>query len=234
MASGKFVSYLRVSTKRQGKSGLGLEAQRSAVAQHLNGGDWQLIKEFVEVETGKLTDRPEEGLGKSRPELGKALHLCKITGATLVIAKLDRLSRNAKFLLGLQQEGVRFVAADMPEANEMVVGIMAVVAQGESKMISKRTAEALQAAKRRGVKLGNPNGAKHLKRFGNKAAVKAVRANAQRRAADLAEVVKDIQADGGSSLRAIADGLNARSIQTPRGGQWHPASAGRLLARLGA
>jgi DNA invertase Pin-like site-specific DNA recombinase len=225
MATGKFVSYLRVSTKRQGKSGLGLEAQREAVAQHLNGGQWKLLKEFVEVESGKLADRPQ---------LDKALHLCKVTGATLIIAKLDRLSRDAHFLLGMQKASVPFVAADMPEANEMVVGIMAVIAEGERKMISKRTKDALAAAKRRGVKLGNPNGAKHLRRYGNKAAVAKVKAMAQQRAVDLREIVKDIRANSGNSLRAIADGLNQRSIKTPRGGQWHPASAARLIARLSA
>src|SRR3954453_20452408 len=128
MGRGKrFVSYLRVSTDRQGKSGLGLDAQRKAVADFLNGGRWDLIAEFVEVESGKRDDRPK---------LAEALALCRLHNATLVIAKLDRLSRDAAFLLGLQKAGVRFVAADMPEANELVVGIMAVVAQAERKMIS--------------------------------------------------------------------------------------------------
>jgi DNA invertase Pin-like site-specific DNA recombinase len=138
----------RVSTQKQGRSGLGLEAQREAVTVFLNGGNWELIREFKEVESGKAED--------NRPELAKALHLCKVTGAKLVIAKLDRLSRNAAFLLGLQNAGVPFVAADMPEANEMVVGILAVIAQAERKMISQRTKAALAAAKRRGVKLGAP------------------------------------------------------------------------------
>src|ERR687889_688275 len=120
MAEGRFVSYLRVSTDRQGRSGLGLEAQRKAVEDFLNGGRWKLIAEFVEVESGKRDDRPK---------LAEALALCRLHGATLVIAKLDRLSRDAHFLLGLQKAGVRFVAADMPEANEMVVSIMAVVAR---------------------------------------------------------------------------------------------------------
>ena len=145
---GKFVSYLRVSTKRQGESGLGLEAQRKAVTDFLNGGNWQLVEELVEVESGKHDH--------NRPALHKALEACKVYGATLVIAKLDRLSRDAHFLLGLQKAGVKFIAADMPEANEMVVGIMALVAQAERRMISERTKAALQAAKARGVKLGNP------------------------------------------------------------------------------
>src|ERR671927_1374969 len=147
MAQGRYVSYLRVSTDRQGRSGLGLEAQRKAVEDFLNGGRWDLIAEFVEVESGKRDDRPK---------LADALALCRLHNATLVIAKLDRLSRDAHFLLGLQKAGVRFVAADMPEANELVVGIMAVVAQAERKMISARTKAALAAAKARGKRLGNP------------------------------------------------------------------------------
>jgi DNA invertase Pin-like site-specific DNA recombinase len=225
MATGKFVSYLRVSTDKQGRSGLGLEAQREAVAQYLNGGRWKLVREFVEVESGKRDDRPE---------LTKALHLCKVTGAKLVIAKLDRLSRDAHFLLGLQKAGVPFVAADMPEANEMVVGIMAVVAQAERKMISERTKAALQAAKRRGVKLGNPKGARHLRKLGNASAVAAVRQEASSRAANLRPVVDDIKSHGIVTVRAIADELNARGILTPRGGRWHPTSAARLLKRLDA
>ena len=145
MAEGKFVSYLRVSTARQGRSGLGLEAQRQAVEDFLNGGNWQLVKEFVEVESGKNADRPQ---------LAKAFQLCRLIGAKLVIAKLDRLSRDAHFLLGLEKAGVDFVAADMPQANRLTIGIMAVMAQHEREMISERTKAALAAAKRRGVKLG--------------------------------------------------------------------------------
>ena len=149
MARGSFVSYLRVSTQQQGRSGLGLEAQRRAVLDYLDGGKWKLVAEFVEVESGKRDDRPK---------LQAALSYCKLTGATLVIAKLDRLSRDAHFLLGLQKElqksGLRFIAADMPEANELTIGIMAVVAQAERKMISDRTKAALQAAKAKGTRLG--------------------------------------------------------------------------------
>src|SRR5712672_3644636 len=130
MAEGKWISYLRVSTARQGRSGLGLEAQRHAVAEHLNGGDWKLIKEFVEVESGKKS---------ARPKLAEALAACRLYGATLIIAKLDRLSRNAHFLLGLRDAGVDFVAADMPNANRLTVGIMAMVAEEEGRMISANT-----------------------------------------------------------------------------------------------
>src|SRR5437868_4979419 len=146
----KIVSYLRVSTAKQGSSGLGLEAQRAAIKAYADRMQAKVGKEFVEVESGKLN---------ARPELGAALHLAKVTGSVLVIAKLDRLSRNAAFLLALRDSGVQFIAADMPDANNLTVGIMALVAQQEREAISKRTKEALQAAKKRGKVLGNPNGA---------------------------------------------------------------------------
>jgi DNA invertase Pin-like site-specific DNA recombinase len=227
MATGKFISYLRVSTDKQGKSGLGLEAQRDAVTSFLDGGRWTLIAEYQEIESGKKDDR-------ERPQLAKALHHCKVTGATLVIAKLDRLARDAHFLLGLQKAGVRFVAADMPEANEMVVGIMAVIAQGERKMISERTKAALAAAKARGVKLGNPNGAAHLRGLGNAKAVEAIKANAQRRAMDVLGTIEDLRASGVTSARQLAKALNDRGILTPRGGRWHTASVQRVLGRADA
>src|SRR5690242_21429079 len=147
MAGGRFVSYLRVSTDKQGRSGLGLEAQRAAVAGFLNGGQWELGAEFVEVQTGKRADRPV---------LAQALAACRLHRAVLVIAKLDRLARDAHFLLGLQKAGVEFIAADMPTANRLTVGILALVAEEERHLISKRTTDALAAAKRRGVKLGSP------------------------------------------------------------------------------
>lgn len=223
MAEGKFISYLRVSTDRQGRSGLGLEAQRDAVANYLNGGTWELLGEFVEVESGK---------NDARPQLARAMQECRLTGAKLIIAKLDRLSRDAHFLLGLQKAGVEFVAADMPDANNLTVGIMALIAQHEREMISKRTKEALAAAKRRGKKLGNPNGAAHLRGLGNGAAVAAVRSSARRRADDLAGTVREIRAAGTTTVRGIAAELNRRSILTPRGGRWHATSVQRLLERL--
>ena len=141
-ASLKFVAYLRVSTGKQGRSGLGLEAQREAVRHFVASHGGKIIApEFVEVETGKRNDRPH---------LENALKRCRLTGATLVVAKLDRLSRNAAFLMTLRDSGVRFVAADLPEANTMTVGVMAVVAQHEREAISQRTKAALGAAKARG------------------------------------------------------------------------------------
>lgn len=143
----KLIAYLRVSTAKQGQSGLGLDAQAAAIRAYAERTGGQVLATFTEVETGKANDRPE---------LAKALHLAKVTGATLVIAKLDRLSRNAAFLLTLRDSGVRFVAADMPDANELTVGVMALIAQHEREAIAKRTREALQAARARGRVLGNP------------------------------------------------------------------------------
>ena len=220
MAHGKFVSYLRVSTARQGRSGLGLEAQRKAVADYLNGGAWDLTGEFVEVESGKLD---------GRPQLEAALAMCELTGATLVVAKLDRLSRNVAFLAALQDSGARFVAADMPEANELTIHIMAAVAQAERKATSKRTKEALAAAKARGTKLGGNRG--NLDDLRKGPAVSAVvrsKASADR-AAKVRRQIEVLQTEGVVTLRAISDRLNAAGITTPRGGQWGPSQVKRVL-----
>jgi DNA invertase Pin-like site-specific DNA recombinase len=181
------------------------------------------LAEYVEVESGKRDDRPQ---------LQKALKHCGIVGATLIIAKLDRLSRDAHFLLGLQKQGARFVAADMPEANEMVVGIMAVMAQHERKLISERTKAALAAARARGTRLGCPTGARHLRQSGNSAAVEVVKRRADEYAELLRDAVEEICSGRQISLNGIANELNNRSIRTRRGGRWHPATAGRLVRRL--
>lgn len=222
------VGYFRVSTAKQGASGLGLEAQRAAVEAFCASRGWELIAPpFVEVESGKREDRPE---------LEKALERARLTGATLVVAKLDRLSRDLHFLTKLQKEGTRFIAVDMPEANELTVHIMAAVAQAERKAISSRTKEALAAAKARGVRLGNPNGAAAFRRagLGNTAAIERVSANADRRAGDLSRTVRELQARGITSFAGIAAALNADHIETPRGGKWHASSVRNLMARLGA
>lgn len=219
---GKWISYLRVSTDRQGKSGLGIEAQRNSVAEYLNGGSWKLVKEYVEVESGKRTDRPM---------LAEAIKACRAYGAKLVIAKLDRLSRDAHFLLGLEKAGIDFVAADMPNANRLTVGIMAMVAEEERRMISKRTKDALAAAKRRGTKLGGDRGVVPSKRA-RTLATEALQARADSRAADIAPIIKDLQAAGAESLRDIARGLNEAGIPTPRGqGEWSAVQVKRTLER---
>jgi len=223
----KIVSYLRVSTIKQGSSGLGIEAQRNAIQTYAESKYAKVSKEFLEVESGKVN---------ARPQLVAALHLAKVTGSVLVIAKLDRLSRNAAFLLTLRDSGVKFIAADMPDANELTVGIMALVAQQEREAISKRTKEALAAAKRRGQKLGNPNGASALRRAGkgNVAGVAAMKLKADTHAVDLKPVLEGFALEGITSLGAIAAALNDRGMQTPRGGIWYKTSVSNLIARINA
>jgi DNA invertase Pin-like site-specific DNA recombinase len=221
----RLVAYERVSTARQGASGLGLQAQRHTIEAFSASRGAEVLARFTEVESGRKADRPE---------LLKALHLAKVTGATLVIAKLDRLSRNAAFLLALRDSGVRFVAVDMPEANDLTVGIMALVAQAEREAISRRTKEALAVAKARGVRLGNPNGAESLRRAGKGGVAlrKVVSANAEAFAADLAAVVADIRGAGHISVRALAAELTDRGIRTRRGGAWQLSNVKGLLGRL--
>ena len=192
----RFIAYERVSTARQGASGLGLEAQRNAIDGFATGRGAEVLARFTEVESGK---------NPNRPELTKAIQLARLTGATLVIAKLDRLSRNAAFLLTLRDSGVHFLAVDMPEANDLTVGIMARVAQAEREAICRRTTEALAVAKARGVKLGNPKGLATLKRTGKGAVAlrEAVVANADRFAADLAPVIAALKVKGVISLGGL-------------------------------
>jgi DNA invertase Pin-like site-specific DNA recombinase len=221
----KIISYLRVSTAQQESSGLGLEAQEAAVVRYASSINADIIETFKEVETGKLN---------ARPKLTEALAHAKLTGATLVIAKLDRLSRNAAFLLNLQEAKVPFVAADMPEASNLTVGFMALIAQHEAEAISKRTKEALQAAKARGQVLGNPNGAAALLKAakGNTAAVSVIKLKADNHARNLQPVIQALRDQGISSLGGIAKALNERGMLTPRGGIWHKTSVSNLLARV--
>lgn len=221
---GVFVAYYRVSTAKQGKSGLGLEAQQEAVRTFLNGGNWTLAAEFTEVESGKRNDRPE---------LAKALQASRVYGAKLVIAKLDRLSRDAHFLLGLEKAGVDFVAADMPMANRLTVGIMAMVADEERRMISARTKAALAAVKARGKRLGGNRGAV-LSDVAREAGRKVQSARASARAADLAPILTRLRGEGVMSLRGLARALTERGIPTPRGrGEWTAVQVARLTARMG-
>ena len=219
----KYISYIRVSTQKQGKSGLGLEAQQAAIGDYLRSNGGELVQEFREVESGRKNDRAE---------LAKALKLCRLLGAVLLIAKLDRLSRNAVFLLQLQDSGVDFVCCDMPGANRMTIGVMALVAEQEARFISTRTREALAAAKARGKKLGNPNGATAFgESRGSAKGGQATRALADRRAADLASTVLPLR-ESGMSLAGVADYLNSKGFKTARGGKWHAATVKNLVARL--
>jgi DNA invertase Pin-like site-specific DNA recombinase len=219
----KFVAYLRVSTQRQGRSGLGLEAQRHAANQFVASRGGRIIApEFVEVESGKRDDWPE---------LEKALKRCRATGATLVVVKLDRLSRNAAFLMTLRDSGVAFVAADLPEANTMTVGVMAVVAQHERDAISARTIAALAAAKRRGVKLGGVrDGSPNIRRY-QKQAVAANVARADERLRDVADDLRALAREG-LSLNAMAKRLNDLDVKTSRGCAWTATAVRRAMLRL--
>jgi DNA invertase Pin-like site-specific DNA recombinase len=221
MANGNFISYLRVSTARQGASGLGLEAQRAAVAVHLNGGDWKLVKEVIEVESGKRNDRPE---------LATALRLCRKHKATLIIAKLDRLARNVAFISNLMESGVEFVAVDMPQANRFVVHILAAVAEHEAEAISKRTKSALAAAKARGTKLGGRRVS--AERFAEiqASATQERSKRAEQGRAKLLPTIREIQAGGATSLRQIAAELNSRGIPTPRNGEWSAVQVQRIFS----
>lgn len=222
----KVVAYYRVSTAAQGRSGLGLEAQRTAVQEFCESRGCRMLAEFTEVESGRYSERPQ---------LRQAIEHAEITGATLVIAKLDRLSRNAAFLLTLRDSGVRFQAADLPDANDLTVGILALVAQQEREAISARTRAALAAAKTRGTRLGNPNGAAALRRAGrgNSAAVRAVQTKAIMKAKRLSGTIQRLQDAGHRSLGELARELNRKGVEAPRGGAWHPNTVKRVLARLG-
>jgi DNA invertase Pin-like site-specific DNA recombinase len=221
MALGKFISYLRVSTQRQGKSGLGLEAQRDAVANYLNGGRWKLVQELIEVESGK---------SKDRPKLVEALRLCRVYNATLLVAKIDRLARNVAFVSTLMESGVKFVAVDLPQANELTVHIMASMAEYEAKAISARTKAALEAAKARGTRLGGLRwDLPSVSKQGRKLALKVRKQRAENRASDLMPVIESIKAEGNTSLRQIAAVLNERGITTSRGGEWSAVQVKRVL-----
>ena len=222
---GKFISYLRVSTEKQGASGLGLEAQRKAIENYLNGGRWKLIKEFMEVESGKRAD--------NRPMLRKALETCKRTGAKLLIAKLDRLSRNVAFIANLLESGVEFVACDFPTANRLTIHVVSAMAEYEREMISKRTREALKAAKERGVRLGSPKGLTRAAMKNGRALSLKVR---QEKAHDYAKrvypLIEALKAEG-LSLNEIARKLTTEGELTPRGlSTWTPTTVRNVLLRL--
>jgi DNA invertase Pin-like site-specific DNA recombinase len=207
-----FVAYYRVSTDRQGKSGLGLEAQRAAVGRYLAGIGGILLAEHTEVETGRRNDRPE---------LQKALAACRKHKARLVIAKLDRLSRNVAFIATMMDAGVEFLACDNPHATRLTLHILAAVAEHEREMISARTKAALQAAKARGVRLG-----RNAERLAS-----ANRATAVDRARQIEHVLAELNRSG-MTTREIAAELTAQGITTPRGGRWHPQTVRRVMERV--
>jgi DNA invertase Pin-like site-specific DNA recombinase len=219
----KYVSYIRVSTAKQGRSGLGLEAQRESVGRFVGSRGGEIVApEYVEIESGRWNERPE---------LERALKRCRQTRATLVVAKLDRLSRDAEFLLRLQKSSVNFVAADLPDANELTVGFMAIIAQHERKAISDRTKAALAAAKARGTVLGGVReGAANIAEYqgqGVQAARKKAKDFAEENRDDVEPLVRE-----GLSLRAIAGVFNEGGILAPRGGSWSAQTIKNLIGRL--
>ena len=217
----RYVAYYRVSTNKQGYHGLGMEAQKESVANYLSTSEGELVTEFTEVQSGKRTDRPE---------LEKALRECRLTGATLLIAKLDRLSRNASFLLSLRDSAINFVAADMPEANRVTVGLMAIMAEYESERISERTKAALKVAKSRGIKLGNPILDK-VRHTDTTAAQNARIQKAKERNSEILAVINEIRESTQEplSLRAIARQLNVAGYTTAMGKAWQATSVNRVL-----
>lgn len=220
----RFVAYYRVSTAQQGASGLGLEAQREAVARHVRFAGGAIVAEFEEVESGKKNDRPQ---------IRRALGACRVQRATLIIAKLDRLARNVAFISSLMEAGVDFIACDNPHATRLTIHILAAVAEHEREMISQRTKAALQAAKARGVKLGNP---RLQQRPGSRAqalAATAVRsARSQAHATDVLPFIEQARQAGCASLWDIARALTARGIETPAGfTEWNNTQVSRVLAK---
>lgn len=210
-----FIAYYRVSTDRQGKSGLGLEAQQEAVLAHLQRNGGRLIESYTEVESGKRN---------KRPQLAAALKACRKYKATLIIAKLDRLARNVHFISGLMESKVDFLATDNPHANPLVIHVHAAFAQHEREQISKRTKEALAAAKRRGVILG---------RYGREVLSQENQQNADIFALGLVDAIDQIKAAGFKTIRAIADELNRRAIPTARpGARWQRTNTHTVLRRI--
>lgn len=216
MADGKFVSYYRVSTARQGQSGLGLDAQREAVMRHLSAGGWPPLAEFTEVETGKGSNALDR-----RPQLQAALAFARKHKATLIIAKLDRLARNVAFISQMMEAKVDFIAVDNPHATRLTLHILAAVAEHEREMISDRTKAALAAAKAQGRVLG-ANG---------RVLAEQHKADALVRVAPVADRLRALRADG-LSLRRIADTLNGEGIPSPGGASWGAVNVQRSLARI--
>lgn len=213
----RFVTYCRVSTNHQGSNGLGMASQTETVRRYVQGQQGEVVGEFLEVESGGKTDA-------GRPQLAEALALAKKSKGVLVVAKLDRLSRNAEFLLRLQNAGVDFVCCDCPNVDRFTVGILALVAQRERELISERTKSALMAAKSRGVKLGAVNPRKQVELM-----VVGARKAKEEFAAGILPIIREIQSTGVTTLQGVADCLNRRGITTRRGCQFSPTQIHLLL-----
>ena len=219
------VSYIRVSTARQGKSGLGLEAQRQAIARFAEAEGFTIVAEHVEVESGKGSDAIER-----RPELAAALADARKRKCAVIVAKLDRLSRDVHFISVLMAHKVPFVVAELgADADPFMLHLYAALAEKERSLISQRTRDALKAAKARGVVLGNPN----LDAVRDRA-VASTKAEAERFAKNVAPIIREIQASGVASHRGIARSLNARGVATARGGEWTAVQVGSILQRVEA
>jgi DNA invertase Pin-like site-specific DNA recombinase len=226
MAAGQFVALYRVSTGRQQRSGLGLDAQRETVSGFLNGGNWRLVAEFTETVSGRYSD-------EDRPILARAIAACRIHQARLVVSRLDRLGRDAAWLLGLERRGIDFVVASSPYINRLTIGVLALVAEEERNSISQRTKQALAARRARGLPLGNKENLANQV-IGRRNGARVNRINAVDRAHDLRATVAEIRAASETTLRGIAEGLNRRGIPTARGAMWSAGQVHRVLSRLNA
>jgi len=219
------IGYIRVSTASQGRSGLGIEAQRAALARFAEVEGFTLLAEFVEIETGKGADALDH-----RPQLVEALAVARRAKCPVVVAKLDRLSRDVAFISGLMAQRVPFIVAELgPDADPFMLHLYAALAEKERALISTRTREALKAAKARGVRLGNPRLADVRQR-----GVATNRAAADRFAVNVLPIIREIQAAGIVSLRGIARALDARGVRTARNGEWTPVQVGSILRRSAA
>ena len=216
------VAYVRVSTARQGRSGLGIEAQKAAIRRFAEAEGYEIAGEHVEIETGKGADALDR-----RPELAAALAEARKAKCPIIVAKLDRLSRDVHFISGLMAHRVPFIVAELgADADAFMLHVYAALAEKERALISARTRAALAQAKARGVQLGNPRFAETIER-----AHAAHKAAADRFAANVLPVVREIQASGATTLDAVAQALNARGVRTARGGRWHPMTVRNLLGR---
>jgi DNA invertase Pin-like site-specific DNA recombinase len=224
-AARPLITYLRVSSAQQGRSGLGIAAQREAVARFAAAEGFEVVREFVEVETGKGSDALDR-----RPQLKASLAEARKLKCSVCVAKLDRLSRDVHFISGLMAHRVPFLVAELgPDVDPFILHLYAALSEKERAMIAARTKAALAAAKARGVVLGSPKLAE-----ARELATAANVANADRHAANVLPIIREVRKSGATTLRQIADALNARGVRTARDGQWYATSVRNVLARLSA